>query len=160
MSPVPVLPTPIVPCSDSITTADGTSCSITGSARVGLVDSFIVPSFPEALVPQSAVEAHGAISILSNNHLKIFDVHSNSDLLSAISNASPLITSTAINGQYTLQHSDIVRLTQTTASYSLKQPDPFSKQANIARYYSSTFNTLHDAIPFVYFRLTFILHLI
>jgi hypothetical protein len=28
VSPVPLLPTPIVPSSDSITTADGTSCSI------------------------------------------------------------------------------------------------------------------------------------
>ena len=158
-TPVPIFEDIVHSFSDTVAIADGSSIPITGSARVGASTSFIVPSFQDILVPQKVIEDHGAISILNDQTLQIYDTSTNAPLLQAISASIPLITTTAVNGEYTFLPSDLDTLVHRDSvpndishhSSPVGLDGHFnldgskllsSKGASIARYYTAKFDTL------------------
>ena len=148
MFPVPRVEAPLQPCDDVIHVANGAAVAITSTTSLGNQLCYIAPTFDSALLPQSTIESQGAISVLYNQELKIFNATSNPQLISAITDATPIITSKQENGDYEISLPDIRRLFLPPPSLPLlcSPIPPNIKTASIAQYYTSQFNNLRDLV--------------
>jgi len=145
VSPVPLSSAPITPIHDLIEVADGSTVAITGSSVVGSSPLLIAPTFREALLPQSTIEARGALTVLLEGQLQIFNIANNQHLLEAIRAAFPVISTSANNGEYLLPARslcDFLSSDSPPSSYVTLT----TKTASIARYYTSRFNNLKDLV--------------
>ena len=146
VSPIPLSAAPISACDDVIHVANGAAVPISSITNLGNQPCYIAPSFDSALIPQSAIESQGALSVMYNNQLLIFETTANPALTTAISSATPMIISNQRDGDYDISLPDIRRLFLTPPSPSCYSCLPVVKKASIARYYTSQFNTLKDLV--------------
>jgi hypothetical protein len=146
VSPVPLSSASISPCDDVIHVANGDAVPISSITSLGNQPCYIAPSFTDALIPQSAIESQGALSVLHNKQLLIFDATTNPALTTAISSSTPLIVSNQRDGDYDISLPDVRRLFLTPPPPSCFSCPPTVKTASISRYYTSQFNTLKDLV--------------
>ena len=168
VSPVSLNSSIVTPMCDTLLTAQGSSVDIIGSSPLGSSVLYIAPSLTDALISQEFIEKQGCISVLVDNKLLLFDINNvnNNTLLTTIHSSLPLATIDAINGEYLLSPAILNSLVCTpsisseTALYAAKQVRKCnvvravaSHRANIARYYTVTFNSLRDVVLYWHFAL-------
>ena len=104
VSPVPISLAPVIPVSESLNTAQGSSVAITGCSTLGNSTLYIAPALTDALLPQEFIESQGCMSVLVDKKLLLFDIlnNNNSKLLNTITSAIPLATVDGSSGEYIL----------------------------------------------------------
>ena len=101
-SPAPLSSDPTTPTHNLTEVSDGSHVPATGSSMVGPSPLLVAPSLSEALLPQSAVEARGALTVLLGGQLQLLSTATSQPLLGATRAASPVMSTSASSGEYFL----------------------------------------------------------
>ena len=115
---------PVTSYRDTLMVADGSSVPIVGKSKLGPLETFIAPSLTHALVPQSAIEKLGLISVMSAGQLRLYDVNYNqqtTNLFALLDHTEPVCSIPFEDNQYILPTAEFQRLLVTNKTISTRQ---------------------------------------
>ena len=144
-SPVLLSSSPATPTHDLAEVADGSHVPVAGSSLAGSSPLLTAPPLSEALLPQSATEARGALTVLLGGQLQLLSTASSQPLPDATRAASPALSTTASSGEYFLPACPLCALLPSESPPASCAPFT-TKTASAARYYTSKLSILKDLV--------------